>query len=227
MSSSLTPFVAFTIGLFSTLHCVGMCGGIVGALSFSLPAEVTCDKSRLLLFSLAYNTGRILSYTLAGALLGGIGYFFLESLAHSAVHRILPLLGGIVMFLIGLELSLQKPLLARLEIAGKAVWQRLEPLGRRFLPLRSLPHAFLFGIIWGWLPCGIVYSILLLSAVGGGAWQGGMVMLGFGLGTLPAMLSLGMLSGFLARLRSNFQVRRILGFFLMIFALAYLGWHFQ
>ncbi|MCW9057425.1 MAG: sulfite exporter TauE/SafE family protein [Gammaproteobacteria bacterium] len=209
---------AFLVGLLGGVHCVGMCGGIVGALALGLPREVR-DSARMLPYLLAYNLARIASYTLAGALLGGVGYLAAHwsGLRHAQLG--LQVLAALFMIALGLYLAGWWLGLARLERVGGRVWQRIEPLGRRFLPVRTPAQAFLLGLLWGWLPCGLVYSVLVWSISRGDAIEGGMLMLSFGLGTLPTLLLMGMAATRLSAFVRHIWVRRVAGMLVMGFGL--------
>jgi uncharacterized protein len=209
---------AFLVGLLGGVHCVGMCGGIVGALALGLPREVR-DSARMLPYLLAYNLARIASYTLAGALLGGVGYLAAHwsGLRHAQLG--LQLLAALFMIALGLYLAGWWLGLARLERVGGRLWQRIEPLGRRFLPVRTPAQAFLLGLLWGWLPCGLVYSVLVWSISRGDAIEGGMLMLSFGLGTLPTLLLMGVAATRLSAFVRHIWVRRVAGMLVMGFGL--------
>jgi len=154
---------AFGIGLFSSAHCIGMCGGIVGALSFGLPPEIRNDRWRLLPYILLYNMGRILSYTLAGALVAGVGGELLHTISPRYGHLLLQGIAALIMIAMGLYITGWFPRLALIESVGRPLWRYLEPVGQRLLPVRSPLQAFLFGMVWGWLPCGMVYGALIYS----------------------------------------------------------------
>lgn len=186
--------IAFSLGLFSTLHCWGMCGGIITALSMSLPAEIRNDRYRLLLFSSSYNIGRVSSYTIAGLLAGSVGG--LITLADTGTgFMILQWLAGLVLIFAGLRLAGWTRGIAFLERAGQLVWRYLQPLGRRLVPADRVYKALLMGMIWGGLPCGLVYSALLFALASGDTLAGGGIMLAFGIGTLPGMISAGFVGG--------------------------------
>ena len=215
------PFItAFLIGLLSTIHCLGMCGGIMGALTFSLPQPVRENRRRLLPYLAAYNLGRIASYTLAGALLGALGERLYRLLSPHGGYLILQGIAALLMTGIGLYLAGWFPKFALIERLGVPVWRRLEPLGRRLLPVRSPLHAVAYGVIWGWLPCGLVYSTLLWTLAAGGPLPGGLFMLAFGVGTLPALLGAGMLTHWLQRLTRRRYVRQAAGLTIVALALA-------
>jgi sulfite exporter TauE/SafE len=191
--------IAPLVGLLSGLHCIGMCGGIVGALTFSLPARVRRETALLLAYTLAYNLGRVLSYMLAGALFGWLGGLLFAAGGGWAAW-LLRTLAALVTIAIGLYVAGWCPRFAQVERLGEPLWRQLEPLGRRLLPVRSLSRAVFYGAIWGWLPCGLVYA-MLIAAPAQSSSVGGAVYMGlFGLGTLPVMLGTGLLAGRLREL---------------------------
>lgn len=122
----------------------------------------------------------------------------------------------------GLYLAGWWNLLSHVERAGGVVWRRLEPLGRGLLPIRSARHAFVLGLLWGWLPCGLVYSALVWTVASGGALQGASLMLAFGLGTLPNLMLMGVAAAQLNRWTRQPLVRRIAGGLVMLFGLVLL-----
>ncbi|MDP3539803.1 MAG: sulfite exporter TauE/SafE family protein [Azonexus sp.] len=185
----------FLVGLLGGTHCVGMCGGIVGALSMGAPARWS--------MLLAYNGGRILSYAAAGSIAGALGAASLGLEGQVPVRLILYFLANLMLVALGLYLLGVTRALAFTERAGQHLWRILQPLTKRFLPARTMRQAFPLGVLWGWLPCGLVYSALASALSSGSAGHGALMMLAFGLGTLPNLLLAGIL---LARL--NEFVRR-------------------
>ncbi len=185
----------FLVGLLGGTHCVGMCGGIVGALSMGAPARWS------MLF--AYNAGRIFSYSAAGAIAGALGAASLGLEGQVPARLILYFFANLMLVALGFYLLGVTRALAFTERIGQNLWRVLQPLTRRFLPARSVGQAFPLGLLWGWLPCGLVYSVLASSLSAGSAGRGALMMLAFGLGTLPNLLLAGIL---LARL--NEFVRR-------------------
>lgn len=185
----------FLVGLLGGTHCVGMCGGIVGALSMGAPGRWS------LLF--AYNAGRILSYSAAGAIAGALGAASLGLEGQVPVRLGLYLLANLMLIALGLYLLGITRALVFTEKAGQSLWRLIQPLTRRFLPASNVLQAFPLGVLWGWLPCGLVYSALATSLAAGSAGRGALTMLAFGLGTLPNLLLAGIV---LARL--NEFVRR-------------------
>ena len=185
----------FLVGLLGGTHCVGMCGGIVSALSMGAPARWSLH--------LAYNFGRILSYTAAGAIAGLLGAASLTLDEQAPVRLVLYLLANLMLVALGLYLLGVTRALAFTERAGQRLWRHVQPLTRRFLPANTVLKAFPLGMLWGWLPCGLVYSALATALSAGSPGRGALLMLVFGLGTLPNLLLAGIL---LARL--NEFVRR-------------------
>jgi uncharacterized protein len=214
----LTLPAAFLVGLLGGVHCVGMCSGIVGALSSGLAPGIRLSRWRFFSALIAYNGGRITSYGLAGLLLGLLG----QQVGALAVFGSFPVgrvVGGVFMILFGFYLVGWGHVLLVLERAGAHLWKRIEPLGRRFIPVQGSGQAFLLGLVWGWLPCGLVYAVLALALAGGSVLYGGLVMLTFGLGTLPLMLSMGFAIGTLTRVLQGRILRTLAGVAIMSFGL--------
>lgn len=214
----ITFISAFFVGLFSTVHCLGMCGGIIGALTFSLPEHIRTNRWHLIPYVTAYNIGRISSYCLAGALAGGLGDN-LAGLLPSYGHLVLQLLASILMIGIGLYLAGWFPAFVRIEHIGKPIWKKLEPISQKLIPVKSPGHAYLFGLVWGWLPCGLVYTALIWSSTAGGAKDGALLMLAFGAGTLPAVMIAGILTGWFTRLIRSTYIRPMIGLIIIFVAL--------
>ena len=214
----ITYISAFFVGLFSTVHCLGMCGGIIGALTFSLPEKIRNNRLRLIPYVSAYNFGRISSYSLAGALVGALGEGILGFLP-SYGHLVLQLLASILMIGIGLYLAGWFPAFTRIEHIGKPIWKKLEPISQKLIPVKSPAHAYLFGLVWGWLPCGLVYTALIWSATASSTKEGALLMLAFGAGTLPAVMVAGILTGWFTRLIRSTYIRPIVGLTIIILAL--------
>ncbi len=217
--AEITVLVAFSIGLLSTLHCLGMCSGIIGALSFSLPDKVRHSNKAMLPYLMGYNLGRIFSYTVAGLAVGAISGNIFSHVSPRLGHLLLETTAASILLLIGLHLAGWFPRLISLEKIGKPIWKRLEPWGRRLLPVQSPWHAAAFGTIWGWLPCGLVYSTLLWAGSSGTAMESALLMLAFGVGTLPTTLFAGYLSGWLSKVRQNPLFRKGAGTIIMTIAL--------
>jgi sulfite exporter TauE/SafE len=226
MSLDLALVSAFLIGLFSSLHCLGMCGGIAGALTFSLPPEIRRERWRIVPYVSAYNLGRITSYMAGGALAGALGNTLIADLQGGYGYIALQVLAAVLMVGVGLYLAGWFPRFALIERIGVPLWRRLEPVGRRLLPVRSPVHAYVFGLVWGWLPCGLVYSALLWTTSSGGAAPGALFMLAFGAGTLPSVMTAGIVTGWIARLTRLPLVRPVVGLLLIGIALTGLALSF-
>ncbi len=210
---------AFLVGLLGGVHCVGMCGGIVGALTMSLPADYRREPRRMLPHMLAYNVGRLVSYTVAGGLLGGVGYVAGQLSGLYQAQLVLAVLAGLFMIALGLYLGGWWFGLSRLEDAGARVWRRIEPMGRRFLPVSTPRQALALGLVWGWLPCGLVYSVLIWAMAAGSVATGALIAASFGVGTLPTLLALGVVATRLAAFVRHTAVRRIAGGLVVAFGL--------
>ena len=208
----LSLMSAFLVGLLGGGHCVGMCGGIVGAVSMHLPQS----KSKAP-FLLAYNAGRILSYTLAGAIAGLVGAssFFLNHVL--PIQHLLYGISSLMLISLGLYLAGIWHGVTYLESAGKAIWKTLQPYSKRYIPVQNFRQAFILGGLWGWLPCGLVYSVLIAAIAMGSAVSGGLLMLAFGLGTLPTLLTMGMAAVRLKTVLQNIWVRRASGLLVLGF----------
>lgn len=198
-------FAVFLIGLFGGVHCAGMCGGIVSALSLQMPAS-SGQRSPAWVIHLAYNLGRIASYALAGAAMGALGSLGLLLNNALPVQMTLYLAANVMMVALGLYLTGATGALAFTERAGQWLWRRVQPATRRFLPVRGVFQALPLGALWGWLPCGMVYSVLAMTLLTGSAARGALTMLAFGLGTLPNLMLAGLL---LARFRGVVQGRAL------------------
>ena len=210
---------AFLIGLFSSVHCIGMCGSIIGALSLSLPATIRENRIKRFSFVTSYNIGRILSYTIAGLIAGGIGMGLFEGTGIASGHKILQIASTVMMVTIGLYLAGWLPQVAYFEKIGVPVWRRLEPIGRKMMPVDSILKAFIYGMVWGWLPCGLVYTVLLWTLTSGSAVNGAFIMLAFGLGTLPALITAGVMTSWLTRFAQSQNARRIIGLIIILMAI--------
>jgi len=213
----------FIVGLMGAGHCIGMCGGIVAALGANRPS------AKLLI---GYNLGRIISYSSAGAIAGAL----VAGVAGERYLSLMPILrtvaGGLII-LMGLYIAGWWPVLRHLESAGQILWRRVQPLAVRLGQPRGTVKAAGAGMLWGWLPCGLVYSALGQSLASGSAAAGALSMFAFGLGTLPAMLAGGWFSSRLARLLQSPALRQVMGLGLiamgvfMVWQIQQMGSHHQ
>lgn len=206
-------FSAFLIGLAGGVHCIGMCGGIVAALRMASPKHQSAIP-----YALSYNIGRIASYTLAGMLAGALGLFASDILP--AAKYVLSLLSGVMLFLLACYLGRWWTGLTFIERAGSGLFKYLQPLSKRFIPFKSPLSALPYGFIWGWLPCGLVYSTLTWSLASGSATKGGTIMLFFGLGTLPTLLAASASAQWLMNSFQNRCLRQIIASVMAIYAIS-------
>lgn len=198
---------AFVTGLLGSAHCFGMCAGLSGL--FAVNANVVSLRTQLPM-ALVYNGGRILSYTILGIVVATLGQTVVRAIPNIAVP--VRLASGLLIVIVGLQVAFGWRILAPVEKAGARIWNRIAPAAKGLLPVTSLPKALGLGLLWGWLPCGLVYSVLLLAATTANAVDGGLVMIAFGIGTSPAMI----MTGISASKLSQFMSRRRLGAGLLI-----------
>ncbi len=208
------------LGLPTSLHCIAMCGGIMGALGLSAPAKARGSTGPYTLHAGVINMGRVATYTLAGSVAGLGGLGAVSALEQSTGYFILRILAGMTLLFVGFSL---------LGIAGfsEGLNKVMSPIGR---PLRwmssKLSHvnglhgAFLKGAVWGFLPCGLVYSALVYAALSGGPERGAAVMAGFGLATIPALIAAAFGVNFLSRARDRIWLSRMAGLVIIGFAIA-------
>lgn len=215
----INPIIAFNLGLFSTLHCLGMCGGIIGALSLGGGYGTDITYVRKTGFVVAYNIGRITSYSAAGAVCGFVG----QEIAGIAIpdygHRFLQIAAAMVLVLIGLHLAGWLPRLGKIESFGIRIWRLLQPAARFFIPVDNIGRALAIGMVWGWLPCALVYSVLLWTVTSGSAINGAVIMFAFGLGTLPGMVTAGLAGNRLLELTRQGKLRIWAGSIIILFGI--------
>jgi len=206
-------FAAFFVGLFGSAHCLLMCGGMAGALQMMMPQS----PARRAWLQLMLGLGRVSSYALTGALFGGIGAAVIGS--SGLLPQWLQLFAGLMLLAMALYISRLWFGLLMLERAGQRLWRLVQPVSRRLLPLDSSPKAFAYGLCWGYLPCGLVYSALSWSLGSGSAVNGALWMALFGLGTLPAVMLAGQAADRLRQLQQQRWIRYTLAALLGAYAL--------
>lgn len=207
---------AFAAGLAGGVHCAAMCGGIVGAVCRTDGGSAGA-RWRI---AFAYNGGRIASYCIAGMLAGAIGQAGLSLRGGALAQHVLLAAGGAALIMLSLYLAGAAPFMRAVEGAGAVVWRRIQPWSRHFLPVNSVPRALGLGAVWGWLPCGMVYAVLLTALAAGSALHGALVMLAFGAGTLPNLLSFNFFFDRLERWRRVRPVRIAAGVVIAVFGAA-------
>lgn len=203
---------AFILGLLGGGHCLGMCGGLMGALTLAIPLE---QRGRRLRLSLAYNLGRVLSYAATGLLVGVLGW----AVASSPGATGLRVAAALLLIAMGFYLAGWWSGLTRIEQLGRGLWRLIQPVAGRLLPVSTVPRALLLGGLWGWLPCGLVYSTLLWAASQGNAVHSGLLMLAFGLGTWPILLATGLAAERSTALLRKRGVRMAGGLLVILFGL--------
>ena len=219
MSPQGIYLTAFLVGLLGGVHCLSMCAGLVSSLTLGLDPKVRGNTLRMAPYQLAYNLGRIAGYGVAGAIVGGFGALLLQLGSIQTAQRLLYGLAGLAMILLGLYLGGWWRILGATERLGIHLWRRLEPLGRKLLPVRRIPDALLLGFLWAWIPCGLVYSVLITAVSTGSPLDGALLMLAFGAGTLPNLLGIGLLAGAAARLAERPWLRQGAGLLVIAFGI--------
>lgn len=209
MISTAELLTGLTIGLMGSGHCGAMCGGIASALGTSVEGQ-----GRYLKLT-AFHLGRILSYTLIAIIIGGALSMAGSSLP--ALNMILRLLAGLLLVTMGLYIAGWWPGITLLEKAAQPLWARIQPLTIKLIPPPNAGAALLLGGLWGWLPCGMVYSALAWSVTSGDSLEASMRMLSFGLGTVPAMLTLSIAAQKLREVLQHQYTRKVAGVLLIAF----------
>ncbi|MDD5299580.1 MAG: sulfite exporter TauE/SafE family protein [Gallionella sp.] len=199
----------FFVGLLGGVHCIGMCGSIVGILTAQLPKPTSSGTHWP--FHLAYNGGRLTSYMAAGALAGAVGQAGLLLRDAVPVQHLLFMLSSLMLVALGLYLAGIWGMVRRIERVGSVLWRRIQPLAQGLLPVTTPARALLLGALWGWLPCGLVYSVLVSALASGNAQSGALIMLAFGLGTLPNLLAIGLFWENIRRWTQSPRVRMAAG----------------
>jgi sulfite exporter TauE/SafE len=216
MMNELLPALsaAALAGLLGSAHCLGMCAGISGL--FAVNASVAGLRNEVP-FALTYNVGRVISYVVLGIVVAAFGSVVVK--ASPNVASGVRLLSGIVIILVGLKVAFDLKLLAVVERMGATLWSRIAPAAKGLVPVTSLPRALGLGLIWGWLPCGLVYSVLLIAATSANIAHGAMIMAAFGLGTMPAMVMTGLGAAKLSNLMRRKSARVGLGLLIVVMGL--------
>lgn len=217
-------FSAFLLGFLGSAHCLGMCGGLASALGLNtrtpqspqIIANTQQKPTSVPSLLLAYNTGRIASYCIAGLVVGLMGFWLSQQLA---AFTLLRYLAGLMLILMGLYIAQWFNGIAFSEKLGSKLWPYIQPLGKRFMPVRTLGDALCIGMVWGWLPCGLVYSALIWASLEASIAGAMLIMLFFGIGTLPAMLASGYFAQSLAKFIKQRWFRSGAGLMMIAFGL--------
>ena len=202
---------ALAIGFAGAGHCIGMCGGISAALSLGVQG----NDGKALLFSLGFNLGRILTYAIIGGLVGGLAATIeLNQYLEESLY-----LAGTMLILMGLSIGQWWHGVRRIEGLGKGIWKLLQPITKRLMPIRSLPQALALGLVWGWLPCGLIYSSLIWAGSAANWQDSAILMAAFGSGTLPANLASGLFAQQMKALLRNRFSQSLLGLSMILLGL--------
>ena len=204
---------AFSMGLFGSPHCLGMCGGIVTAFGLSMQHVSDSKKNGLIL---TYHLGRLISYSLLGLIASLVGVAIFQSIMSNSAPRIVL---GAVLVLIGLAM-LGLPLFNQLEKVGMRFWQSLAPIRKKVFPIDSFGKALFAGLLWGFLPCGLVYGALMMAIAGNNITTGAALMFVFGLGTMPMLIATQKTVGMLQSNIKHFRLRQINGVIMLLSGLA-------
>ncbi len=209
---------ALVLGFAGAGHCIGMCGGISAALTLG----VNKTSQQTLFFTLLFNLGRIISYTIIGALIGGLAALIqLNQFLEESLY-----LAGTLLILMGLSVAQIWHGVRHIEIIGKGVWTFIRPLTKQLMPIKNVKQALCLGLFWGWLPCGLIYSSLIWASSSASWQQSGLLMFAFGIGTLPANLATGVLAEQLKMLLRKRLNQRLMGLVMVCLGLYTLPlWH--
>lgn len=226
---SVDFFSAFIIGLLGSGHCIAMCGGITTMLTSALPSnkydknqkipvnnQNSAQASKLTLV-ICYNIGRIASYSLIGAIVGFTGSIAAKNIGMPLVG--LRMFSAIFIVLLGLYLGQWLMWLNYIETLGKKLWRYISPLSQKVIPVSSPAKALSLGAIWGWLPCGLIYSTLTWALASGSLVTGASIMFFFGLGTLPALLTLSLSFNSIKSLLVKPILRKMMALMLITFGI--------
>jgi len=211
---TLDYFSAFIIGIIGSGHCIGMCGGITSMLTAALPQKKSGSN---LLFIVLYNTGRISSYALLGAIVGYTGSTAARNMGVPLAG--LRLVAALFLIFLGLYLGQWLMWITRIEQLGKTLWKKISPLSKHLIPVNNPIKALGLGVLWGWLPCGLVYSTLTWSMASGSAISGAVIMACFGLGTLPALILMSLSTIRIKQLVNNSLLRKSLALAIIIYGI--------
>ncbi|PKI16730.1 sulfite exporter TauE/SafE family protein [Colwellia sp. 12G3] len=236
---TIDVFSAFIIGLLGSGHCLAMCGGITTMLTSAIdkpsnqsitndssqggiPIKVISEQSicsppsafNLVFF---YHLGRIASYSLIGAIVGFTGSIAAKNIGLPIAG--LRIFAAFFLILLGLYIGQWLFWLNRIESLGKGLWRYLSPMAKHVIPVNNRKKALGLGALWGWLPCGLVYSTLTWALASGSSLTGATIMLFFGLGTLPALLTLSLGIDSIKKLLVNHTFRKTMAITLICYGI--------
>lgn len=216
----MTILAGFIAGFAGSVHCIVMCGGLVGVIS----ASMRTSFRRSAVYWCSYHFGRVTSYTIAGVLVGGVAGQAADLFPAGRAQAIGSYTAGLFLVILGGHVAQWWNLLNVVEKAGGRLWQKIVPMFSRILPPQLHRHAIIGGLLWGWIPCGLVYSTIVLAATTANPLSGGLTMFAFGVGTLPMLFVMGALAGQQERLNGMPWLKGVMGTALCVFgALIFLG----
>lgn len=218
VSSAAMPIsiaAAFVARIASSAHCTVMCGGIAGALGMRA-RQRGVSAARALTQGLGYQVGRTTSYVVAGALCGAFGGALSDLIDLAGVARVLRVAAGLLLIALALQIALRRRGFNSVERIGARFWRRLAPLAVAARADRP-GGAVLLGMLGGWMPCGMIYSMLAFAALAGGAAKGAATLAAFGLGTWPAVLAGGLISAQVAHFARGRGLYVLAGALLAVF----------
>jgi len=199
------------MGLLGGVHCLGMCGGVVALLNAGLDEDIRLNKTKTSYFHFYYNFGRVLSYVIFGALFGLAGELLSKSLEFGLFENVLRMLSGLLMVMVGFYIAGWSSSIQILERIGSKLWVKIQPITKKLLPIKNPKSAIIIGLLWGWMPCGLIYGALGFAILSASAFNGSMVMLAFGIGTLPSLFLMAGLSTQLGYLTKQPLIRKTSG----------------
>jgi len=205
---------ALLAGLLGSAHCLGMCAGISGL--FSVNTSVASLRTQVP-FALTYNLGRVISYAVIGLIVAAFGSVVVK--ASPGLAGAIRLLSGAIIILVGLKVAFDLRLLNIIERMGAGLWAKMAPVAQKLVPVTSLPRALGLGLVWGWLPCGLVYSVLMIAASSTQPLHGAAIMVAFGIGTAPAMALSGLGAARLSELMRSRSTRLGMGLLIVVLGL--------
>ena len=214
--SAVALSAALVAGIAGSAHCFAMCGGMAGALG--MRARATAANAAGAFFNAgAYQVGRIGGYATVGAIVGLAGASLQPLFDLVRFGAALRIASGALMILIALRILIRWNALGAVERLGARFWTKLQPLAQRAARSEGRGRALMLGFLWGWLPCGLVYSMLMFAAASGNPAQGAAIMAAFGVGTLPSMLTSSLLASQLQRMLARRWPRIVSGLLLIAF----------
>jgi sulfite exporter TauE/SafE len=204
--SFLTPFL---IGLFSSLHCLAMCSALCG---------VFCQNRSSTASIWALNLGRIFTYTLTGILVAGLVQGLLLQIPLAQIGFWVRSVLGLVLVLIGMSIFFDSKWGQNI-LSSSPLWNRVKIALFKLDAKQSISFDFLKGMLWGLIPCGLLYGVLMAAATTADVIDGGLFMFMFGLGTLPSMILSGQIMQQWKSSVIQSGVKKFVGLFIILIGL--------